>query len=127
MPYSVEGKLVVAISSRALFDFEEENRVFERDGEAAYIALQFARLEVPAREGVAFPLVKKLLAFNTPNAQRVEVVVLSKNDPVSGLRVFKSAKQAGLHIERGGFTRGRTPYPHPHPLQTNLVLSANEG
>src|SRR5258706_100980 len=45
MPYSVEGKLVVAISSRALFDFEEENRVFERDGEPAYIALQFARLD----------------------------------------------------------------------------------
>jgi len=42
MPYSVEGKLVVAISSRALFDFEEENRVFERDGEGAYIDLQFA-------------------------------------------------------------------------------------
>ena len=93
MPYSVEGKLVVAISSRALFDFEEENRVFERDGEAAYIKLQFERLDTPARQGVAFPLVKKLLAFGP---QRVEVVVLSKNDPVSGLRVFKSAEQAGL-------------------------------
>jgi 5'-nucleotidase len=127
MPYSVEGKLVVAISSRALFDFEEENRVFERDGEVAYIGLQFARLEVPAREGVAFPLVKKLLAFNTPNAQRVEVVVLSKNDPVSGLRVFKSAKLAGLHIERGVFTRGRTPYRYLDALKANLFLSANEG
>ncbi len=127
MPYSVEGKLVVAISSRALFDFEEENRVFERDGEAAYIALQLARLEAPAREGVAFPLVKKLLAFNTPNAQRVEVVVLSKNDPVSGLRVFKSAKLAGLHIERGVFTRGRTPYRYLDALKANLFLSANEG
>ncbi|HYM99981.1 MAG TPA: 5'-nucleotidase [Aestuariivirgaceae bacterium] len=55
MPYSVEGKLVVAISSRALFDFEDENRVFEQDGEDAYIALQYACLDVPAREGVAFP------------------------------------------------------------------------
>src|SRR5690242_21942726 len=110
VPYTVEGKLVVAISSRALFDFEEENRVFERDGEAAYIALQFGRLDVPARQGVAFPLVKKLLAFNTEGAQRVEVVVLSKTDPVSGLRVFRSAKQAGLHLERGVFTRGRPPY-----------------
>src|SRR3954468_16223769 len=96
MPYSIEGKLVVAISSRALFDFEEENQVFERDGEAAYIALQYARLDVPAREGVAFPLVKKLLGFNTLRAQRVEVVILSKNDPVSGLRVFRSAKLDGL-------------------------------
>ena len=126
MPYSVEGKLVVAISSRALFDFEEENRVFEKDGEAAYIALQYGRLEVPARHGVAFPLVKKLLAFNTPEVQRVEVVVLSKNDPVSGLRVFRSARLAGLQIERGVFTRGRTPYRYLEPLKANLFLSANE-
>jgi len=123
MPYSVEGKLVVAISSRALFDFEEENRVFEKDGEPAYIALQFARLDTPAREGVAFPLVKKLLAFGP---SRVEVVVLSKNDPVSGLRVFRTAKQAGLAIERGVFTRGRNPYEYLGPLKANLFLSANE-
>jgi 5'-nucleotidase len=126
MPYSVEGKLVVAISSRALFDFEEENRVFEHDGEDAYITLQFARLDVPAREGVAFQLVKKLLAFNTPKAQRVEVVILSKNDPVSGLRVFKSAAGAGLRLERGVFTRGRDPYKYLDALKANLFLSANE-
>ncbi|HVL35480.1 MAG TPA: 5'-nucleotidase [Burkholderiales bacterium] len=126
MPYSVEGKLVVAISSRALFDFEEENRVFDRDGEAAYIALQFARLDVPAREGVAFALVKKLLAFNTPRVQRVEVVILSKNDPVSGLRVFRSAARAGLKLERGVFTRGRNPYRYLDALKANLFLSANE-
>ena len=126
MPYSVEGKLVVAISSRALLDFEDENRVFERDGEDAYIALQFARLDVPAREGVAFPLVKKLLAFNTPQAQRVEVVILSKNDPVSGLRVFRSAERAGLRLERGVFTRGANPYRYLDALKANLFLSANE-
>jgi len=126
MPYSVEGKLVVAISSRALLDFEDENRVFERDGEGAYIALQLARLDVPAREGVAFPLVKKLLAFNTPQAQRVEVVILSKNDPVSGLRVFRSAERAGLRLERGVFTRGANPYRYLDALKANLFLSANE-
>jgi 5'-nucleotidase len=126
MPYTVEGKLVVAISSRALFDFEEENRVFEREGEQAYITLQYGRLDVPARPGVAFPLVKKLLAFNTAQAQRVEVVVLSKNDPVSGLRIFRSANQAGLQIERGVFTRGRTPYRYLEALRANLFLSANE-
>jgi 5'-nucleotidase len=126
MPYTVEGKLVVAISSRALFDFEEENRIFDRDGEAAYIGLQFARLDVPAREGIAFPLVKKLLAFNTAQAQRVEVVILSKNDPVSGLRVFKSAGRAGLPLERGVFTRGRSPYRYLDALKANLFLSTNE-
>jgi 5'-nucleotidase len=126
MPYSVEGKLVVAISSRALFDFEEENRIFDAKGERAYIDLQYSRMNVPAKEGVAFALVKKLLAFNTPKAQRVEVVILSKNDPVSGLRIFRSAERAGLHIERGVFTRGRSPYRYLDALRANLFLSANE-
>jgi 5'-nucleotidase len=126
MAYSVEGKLVVAISSRALFDFEEENRVFDADGERAYIDLQYSRLDVPAKEGVAFRLVKKLLAFNSADAQRVEVVVLSKNDPVSGLRIFRSAERAGLKIERGVFTRGRSPYSYLDALRANLFLSANE-
>ncbi len=126
MPVNFAGKLVVAISSRALFGFEEENEVFEVQGEQAYIDLQFSRLDVPAREGVAFPLVKKLLAFNTSEAQRVEVVILSKNDPVSGLRVFRSAQKAGLKLERGVFTRGRPPYRYLDALKANLFLSANE-
>ena len=126
MPYSVEGKLVVAISSRALFDFEEENRVFDAQGERAYIDLQYSRLDVPAKEGVAFRLVKKLLAFNSGDTQRVEVVILSKNDPVSGLRIFRSAERAGLKIERGVFTRGRSPYRYLDALRANLFLSANE-
>jgi 5'-nucleotidase len=126
MPYSVEGKLVVAISSRALFDFEDENRVFDAQGERAYIDLQYSRLDVPAKEGVAFRLVKKLLAFNSSDMQRVEVVILSKNDPVSGLRIFRSAERAGLKIERGVFTRGRSPYRYLDALRANLFLSANE-
>ena len=129
MPVSLEGKLVVAISSRAVFDFEEENRVFERDDDAAYMAMQRERLERPAAPGVAGALVRKLLAFDapdTPEAQRrVEVVVVSRNDPVSGLRVFRSARQAGLRLERGVFTRGRTPWPYLVPLKANLFLSAN--
>ena len=126
MPVSFEGKLVVAISSRALFDFEQENEVFEHRGEREYVELQLSRLDVPAKDGVAFPLVKKLLAFNTAGAQRVEVVILSKNDPVSGLRVFRSASRAGLRLERGVFTRGRTPYRYLDALRANLFLSANE-
>jgi len=126
MPVTFDGKLVVAISSRALFDFEEENRIFDRDGEAAYVALQMGRIDVPAKQGVAFPLVKKLLAFNAPGAQLVEVVILSKNDPVSGLRVFRSAQREGLRVERGVFTRGRQPYKYLDALRANLFLSANE-
>ncbi len=129
MPASLEGKLVVAISSRAVFDFEEENRVFERDDDAAYMALQRERLDVCAQPGVAWALVRKLLQFDPPDRpereRRIEVVVVSRNDPVSGLRVFRSAQQAGLRLERGVFTRGRAPWRYLAPLKANLFLSAN--
>lgn len=134
MGLSLEGKLVVAISSRALFDFEEENAVFERGDDRAYMNLQLQRLEVPARPGVAFSMVRKLLAFNdaqspaapqTTPVQRVEVVILSRNDPVSGMRVFRSAQHYGLHIGRGTFTRGQSPWRYLRPLSANLFLSAH--
>jgi 5'-nucleotidase len=118
-------QLVVAISSRALFDFEEENRVFETANDQAYMRLQLERLELPAKTGVAFRLVQKLLKFNDDALRRVEVVILSRNDPVSGLRVFRSVRGAGLGIERGVFTRGRTPFQYLHPLKAHLFLSAN--
>ncbi len=125
MPISLEGQLVVAISSRALFDFEEENRVFEQGDDRAYMQLQLGRLEEPAKPGVAFSLVRKLLAFNTPEVQRVEVVILSRNDPVSGMRVFRSAQHYGLPIQRGSFTRGQSPWRYLKPLNANLFLSAH--
>ncbi|GHD67523.1 5'-nucleotidase [Jeongeupia chitinilytica] len=125
MPFTLDNKLVVAISSRALFDFEEENRVFESGEAAAYMALQLERLETAAAAGVALPLVKKLLAFNADGEHRVEVVILSRNDPVSGLRVFHSAGAHGLKLERGVFTQGREPYRYLGPLKANLFLSAN--
>ncbi|MDB5884163.1 MAG: 5-nucleotidase [Polaromonas sp.] len=157
MSASLEGQLVVAISSRALFDFEEENEVFETGlaqdpsrqtappppgvkKDAAYMQLQLERLDVPARPGVAFSLVKKLLAFNdAPESageaaspapahqrkQRVEVVILSRNDPVSGMRVFRSAQHYGLKIQRGAFTRGAPPWRYLKPLNANLFLSTH--
>jgi len=129
MAASLDGKLVVAISSRAVFDFEEENRVFESGDERAYMAIQHSRLDAPAAAGVAHALVKKLLAFDPPDCppedRRIEVVVLSRNDPVSGLRVFRSARHQGLRLERGVFTSGRTPWPYLTPLNANLFLSAN--
>lgn len=125
MAASLDGKLVVAISSRALFDFEEENRLFEQENDRAYMALQLERLDTPAPPGVAFSLVKKLLAFNTEGQQRVEVVILSRNDPVSGMRVFRSARHYGLNIVRGSFTRGEAPWRYLRPLRANLFLSTH--
>ena len=131
MPATLDGQLVVAISSRALFDFEEENQVFEAGDDRAYMQLQLDRVELPARPGVAFSLVNKLLAFNAagaggPATPRVEVVILSRNDPVSGMRVFRSAQHYGLPVERGVFTRGQPPWRYLRPLAANLFLSTNE-
>ncbi|MEY2622279.1 MAG: hypothetical protein RIT26_2099 [Pseudomonadota bacterium] len=125
MGVNLDNQLVVAISSRALFDFEEENQVFESSDDHAYMQLQLDRLDVPAKPGVAFSLVKKLLAFNLSGAQRIEVVILSRNDPVSGMRVFRSATHYGLPIVRGTFTRGRPPWQYLKPLNANLFLSAH--
>jgi 5'-nucleotidase len=88
--------------------------------------LQLERVDVPAQPGVAFSLVRKLLAFNLAgDAPKVEVVILSRNDPVSGLRVFRSAQHYGLPIQRGVFTRGAAPWRYLKPLHAHLFLSAN--
>ncbi|MFZ2387637.1 MAG: 5'-nucleotidase [Polaromonas sp.] len=126
MAANLEGQLVVAISSRALFDFEEENRLFDPLNPQAYMQLQLDRLDMPAKPGVAFSLVKKLLAFNEPDHQRVEVVMLSRNDPVSGMRIFRSTRAAQVALERGVFTQGRDPFRYLRPLGAHLFLSANE-
>ena len=125
MAMTLDGKLVVAISSRALFDFEEENEVFEQANDRAYMQLQLDRLDTPAPPGVAFSLVQKLLAFNQDGAQRVEVVILSRNDPVSGLRVMRSAAHYALPIIRCSFTRGEAPWRYLKPLRANLFLSTH--
>jgi 5'-nucleotidase len=126
MPVTLDNQLVVALSSRALFDFEDENRVFEEQNDAAYMALQLERLDQTAPPGVAFPLVKKLLSFNSDGQHRVEVVILSRNDPVSGLRVLRSAQTSELSLTRSVFTRGRTPFRYLRPLGAHLFLSAHE-
>jgi len=85
MPVSLDGQLVVAISSRALFDFEEENQVFEAADDRAYMQLQLERVDSPAKPGVAFSLVNKLLSFNSVEVPRVEVVILLTPKIVAGV------------------------------------------
>lgn len=118
-------KITIAVSARALFDFETENQLFQEDDPSAYCALQATRLDVPASPGVAFPLVRKLLAFNSGGNNDVEVAILSRNDPVTGLRVFTSARHHGLAISRAIFTSGAKPHRYLAPLEANLFLSAH--
>jgi 5'-nucleotidase len=125
MAVSLDDKLVVAISSRALFNLEEENRIFESGDDAGYMKLQLERLDVPAQPGIAYSLVRKLLRFNDDGTQRVEVVILSRNDPVSGMRVFRSGVANGISLQRGVFTQGRPPFGYLRPLRAHLFLSVN--
>ena len=118
--------LVVAVSSRALFVLEESHRIFEETGEASYASYQIAHEEEPLAPGVAFPLVKKLLALNRPDQPpRVEVILASRNSADTGLRVFHSIREHGLAITRAAFTRGRPTYPYLRAFGAQLFLSAN--
>lgn len=125
MAATLDDKLVVAISSRALFNLEEENRLFESGDPDGYMRLQYERLDVPAQPGIAYSLVQKLLRFNDDGVQRVEVVILSRNDPVSGMRIFRSSTAAGIKLQRGVFTQGRAPFGYLRPLRAHLFLSVN--
>ena len=118
------ARLVVAISSRALFDLDESHRVFEEGGEEAYSRHQVEKENEPLAPGVAFPLAKKLLALNGA-APRVEVILISRNSADTGLRVFNSIRHHDLDITRAAFTRGESPYRYIGAFDAHLFLSAN--
>ena len=119
--------LVVAISSRALFDLDKSHEVFEQQGLAAYAKYQIEREDVPLRKGMAFPLVKKLLALNADeiNHQGIEIILMSRNSADTGLRIFNSIKHYGLEIERAVFTRGESRFGYMKALGTDLFLSSH--
>jgi 5'-nucleotidase len=127
MPASIDGKLIAAISSRALFDLEESNRVFEEQGVEAYYDYQLQHENEVLAPGIAFPLVRKLLALNAlpPIRPRVEVILLSRNTADTGLRVMHSIEHYGLEISRAAFTGGESTYPYVPAFDAHLFLSAN--
>ncbi len=120
-------KLVVAISSRALFDLDEAHALFERDGLDAYLRYQLDNEDNALGPGIAFELVRKLLRLNslTPDTPRVEVILLSRNSGDSGLRIFNSIEHHKLDIVRAAFTNGAPPYQYIEPFGGNLFLSSH--
>jgi len=126
MPTS-NSKLVVAISSSALFDLSTSDRVFREEGLKSYAQYQIARENNPLAPGDAFPLVTKLLAINDllTGSDRVEVILLSRNSADTGLRVFNSIQHHKLPIIRAAFTGGATPYRYMRPFGCQLFLSTN--
>ena len=119
--------LVVAISSRALFDLGESHDLFERDGIDAFAEHQIERENELLKPGIAFPLVQKLLRLNSarPEAPHVEVILLSRNSADTGLRIFNSIEHYKLGIVRAAFTRGESTLPYVHAFGADLFLSAN--
>lgn len=120
-------QLVIAISSRALFDLDESHRIFEHEGIKKYAQYQIEHENEVLRSGAAFSLVEKFLAFKHPETEAplVEVILLSRNSSDTGLRIFNSIKHYGLNITRAAFTRGESPYRYVSAFSSHLFLSAN--
>lgn len=132
MAYEVDNRLMIGLASSALFDLKESDDVFRAQGEAAYRSYQEDRFNDPLAPGVAFPFIKRLLSLNNLaenpdiDGRLVEVVVMSHNDPDTGLRVMKSIEHYGLDISRAVFTQGRSPYRFIPAFAISLFLSADE-
>lgn len=130
MPYSLSDKLVIGISSRALFNLERENQIYEQQGVEAYAAYQREHENDPLQPGSAFPLARALLHLNSlmPEAERlIEVVVISRNSPDTGMRAFNAIEQHGLDISRAAFTGGTAVMtPYLHAFEVDLFLSRSQ-
>lgn len=128
MPYDLRNMLVVGVASSALFDLSAADAVFREEGEDTYREYQETHIADALEPGVAFPFIQRLLSLNdlsTESAPLVEVIVLSRNDPETGLRVMRSVAHHGLAITRAIFMQGRSPYEYMGALNMSLFLSQN--
>lgn len=125
MAFNLKDKLVIAVASSALFDLTDSDKVFREQHESAYRMYQRENEKTPLGKGVAFSLIKRLLSLNTADDHLIEVILLSRNDPDTGLRVFNSIATYGLDISRAIFTAGENPFKYIEPLNASLFLSGN--
>lgn len=129
MAYELDNRLVIGVASSAVFDLRESDAVFQKQGEEQYRKFQEANLDTPLPKGIAFPFIKRLLSINdlsTINDPLVEVVLLSRNDPDTGMRVMKSIQHHGLNITRAIFMQGRSPHEYIPALNIALFLSGHK-
>lgn len=128
MAYPIERKLVIGVASSALFDLSDSDKVYREKGVDEYRKYQRKKENSTLQPGVAFPLVKRLLRLNEGFSAAdapVEVVLLSRNDPDTGLRVVNSIEQHGLKMSRAIFVSGGNPYRYMNAMNASLFLSAN--
>ena len=130
MPYELKNRLVVGVASSAMFDLNESDKVFRTEGEEIYRKYQEANKDVPLAPGIAFSFIRRLLSLNDLSSDGdgplIAVVLLSRNDPDTGLRVMNSIRHHGLGITRAIFQQGLSPYAYINALSISLFLSANE-
>ncbi len=124
---NLADKLVIAISSRALFDLSESHAIFQNQGLGAYARYQIEHEDQVLEPGEAFPLVEKLLRINAqlPPERGVEVILLSRNSADTGLRIFNSIEHYGLSISRAAFCGGSSPYRYVRAFGCDLFLSTH--
>ena len=130
MAYELGQRLVIGVASSAMFDLSESDQVFRNKGEAEYRKYQTENVDNPLDKGVSFSFVKRLLSLNDlsenpESGPLVEVVLLSRNDPDTGLRVMKSIQYHNLPITRAIFMQGKSPYEYIPALSISLFLSGN--
>ncbi|MDO5768868.1 MAG: 5'-nucleotidase [Psychrobacter sp.] len=130
MAYDLSQRLVVGLSSSALFDLTESDQIFKEQGEKAYRQYQREHQDDVLKTGDAYPFIRRLLKLNelssTPEDPLVEVILLSKNDPDTGLRVMNSIEHYGLPITRAVFLQGQSPHQYIPAFDIELFLSANK-
>lgn len=127
MPINLSEILVIGVSSRSLFNLEEENKVFEEQGIEGFRKFQAEKEDEILEPGTAFYLVKSILELNNQaNKKIVEVVVMSKNSPETGVRVLNSIKHLGLDITRLAFSGGEPLAPYIDAFDIDLFLSKDE-
>ena len=128
MPQTLDNRLVIAISSRALFDLEEENLLFEQQGEATYMKYQQDHENDILKPGSGFDLIKSFLSLNKllPENRQTEVIIVSRNNADTGLRIFRSVEHYGLAITRAAFTSGAPVTDYLEAFRADLFLSAGE-
>ena len=128
MGYDLNKKLVIAISSRALFNLEDENKIFEEKGLDEYYKYQIENEDLLPKKGTGFRLVKNLLRINEdfPNDKQVEVIIMSRNNSATSLRITKSVEKYKLDIQRSAWSGGDDISKYLKPFKVDLFLSANE-
>lgn len=130
MPYELENRLVIGVASSAVFDLVASDAVFKSQGEEEYRKFQQEHLHDPLPKGIAFPFIKRLLSVNDlsddPEDPLVEVILLSRNDPDTGLRVLKTIEHYGLGMTRAIFMQGKSPYEYIPALNIALFLSGEK-